>query len=70
MESADETTRRIIQEAHFAAVKDALDYLQDAAAITRRGRNGVIKEEARLVIATLNMEPAGRKTHNVIRTAW
>ena len=49
---ADPETRKMIQEAHFASVKDALDYLQDAAAITRRGHDGEIKEDAHLVIAT------------------
>ena len=49
---ADEATRKVIQDAHFAAVKEALSYIEDAAAITRRGKGGHIKEDARLIIAT------------------
>lgn len=49
---ADPATRKIIQEAHLAAVQGALSYLQDEAAITRRGHDGLVKEDARLIIAT------------------
>jgi len=49
---ADETTRRNLQGAHFTAVKAALDYLEDEIAVTRKGKGGVEKEQARLIIAT------------------
>ena len=49
---SDGATRKIIQDAHFAAARMALAYLEDTAALTRRGRGGVVKENAHLVIAT------------------
>ena len=49
---ADEATRRILQQAHFAAVKAGLDYLEDEVAVTRLGKGGQEREPARLVIAT------------------
>ena len=48
---ADESTRHDLQKAHFAALKEALAYLEEGAT-TRRGHNGLIKEPAHLVIAT------------------
>ena len=44
-------TRRALQDAHFAAVKSALETIE-AGATTRRGQGGQIKEAASLVIAT------------------
>lgn len=49
---ASPETRALIEDAHFAAVKMALFYIEDAAAITRRGKGGHIKEPAHLVVAT------------------
>ncbi|MEO2089563.1 MAG: MobF family relaxase, partial [Gemmataceae bacterium] len=49
---ADPVTRRAIQEAQTAAVREAVDYLQDAAALTRRGRGGQAREPTKLVVAT------------------
>ena len=48
----DQHTRGAIQEAHAAAVREALGYLEETAAFTRRGRGGTTKEPAGLVIAT------------------
>ena len=44
--------RQAIQAAHFEAVTRALDYLQETAALTRRGRGGNDLERTGLVIAT------------------
>ncbi len=44
--------RRQIEEAQAAAVKEALRYVEDAAAFTRRGRAGHDRERAGLVVAT------------------
>jgi len=49
---ADFETRQAIQSAHFAAVKAALNYLEDEAAITRCGKGGREKVKANLVVAT------------------
>ena len=49
---ADNEMRQEIQEAHGEAVKAALSYLEDNAAFTRRGKGGLEKEEAGLVVAT------------------
>lgn len=48
---ASDEVRQEIQEAHQRAVSAALDYLQDTAAITRRGKGGHIRESAGLVVA-------------------
>jgi conjugative relaxase-like TrwC/TraI family protein len=39
-----EETRRTVNEAHTAAWRAALSYLEDEACVVRRGRNGVIRE--------------------------
>lgn len=41
-----EEMRRAVQEAHLAAWQAALTYLEDEACVTRRGRNGVLREHA------------------------
>ncbi|HJT79548.1 MAG TPA: MobF family relaxase, partial [Gemmataceae bacterium] len=43
--------RKAIQEAQADAVRAAVDYLQDAAACTRRGKHGTERESTKLVIA-------------------
>ena len=43
--------RQKIQRAHFEAVKSALDYLQDTAAKTRRGKGGSEFDRTGLVVA-------------------
>jgi len=43
--------RSEIQEAHKEAVKKSLQYLNDAAAITRRGKGGVSEEQVNLAVA-------------------
>jgi conjugative relaxase-like TrwC/TraI family protein len=43
--------RKAIQEAQADAVRAALDYLQDAAACTRRGKGGRERETTKLVVA-------------------
>jgi conjugative relaxase-like TrwC/TraI family protein len=40
----DEAARRAIGEAHLAAWQAALGYLEDEACVTRRGKNGLIRE--------------------------
>src|SRR5581483_3166352 len=40
----DEGTRRAVNEAHAAAWQAALEYLEDEACVTRRGKNGFIRE--------------------------
>lgn len=47
-----EDERQRIQRAHHEAVTKALDYLQDVAALTRRGKGGERMERAGLVVAT------------------
>src|SRR3954454_24945197 len=42
----DENARRAVSEAHAAAWQAALEYLEDEACVTRRGKNGVIREHA------------------------
>src|SRR5262245_47826209 len=42
----DDETRRTVNEAHATAWHAALDYLEDEACVTRRGRNGVNREHA------------------------
>lgn len=49
---SDFEIRLAIQEAHDHSVTKALDYLQDEAAFTRRGKGGSEREDAGLVIAT------------------
>ncbi len=49
---ADPDTRREIQEAHFAAVKTALSYLEETAAFSRIGKGGAEWVPAGLVVAT------------------
>lgn len=44
--------RREIHEAHKAAVKEAVDYLDENAASTRRGKAGAEREPGKLVVAT------------------
>jgi len=41
----DETTARLVREAHDAAVDSALGFLQDHASFTRRGRGGAIQAD-------------------------
>lgn len=43
--------QRLIQEAHLQAVQAALDYLQETAAVTRRGREGKRFERTNLIAA-------------------
>lgn len=49
---APEGRRATIEDAHFAAVKAALSYLEETAAVARRGRGGTLLEPAELVAAT------------------
>jgi conjugative relaxase-like TrwC/TraI family protein len=42
----EDETRRAIGEAHVAAWQAALAYLEDEACVTRRGKNGVVRENA------------------------
>ena len=49
---ADPGSRQTIQDAHFSSVKEGLSYLEETAAITRRGKGGNRKEEAHLAVAT------------------
>ena len=49
---SDEKTRRVIEQAHFAAVCEALGYVQDEAGVVRRGRGGKERVPAGLVVAT------------------
>jgi conjugative relaxase-like TrwC/TraI family protein len=48
---ADPDTRRVIEEAHFAAVKAALTYLEDTAAFSRIGKGGTHRVPAGMVVA-------------------
>lgn len=50
--TADTPTRHAIQQAHHAAVQAALTYLEDEAALCRRGKGGTVRERAGLVVAT------------------
>jgi conjugative relaxase-like TrwC/TraI family protein len=43
--------RKAIQEAQLEAVKEAISYLQDSAAFTRRGKAGREIEKAKLIVA-------------------
>ncbi len=49
---AEPGVRQAIQAAQAAAVREALDYLQDAAGYTRRGKGGQTREATKLVIAS------------------
>lgn len=49
--TAPEETRHTIQEAQQAAVEKALGYLEEVAAVTRRGKGGEMREEVGLVVA-------------------
>ena len=49
---APEAIRHQIQEAQQAAVEKALQYLEDVAAVTRRGKEGATTEKASFVVAT------------------
>ena len=49
---APEPVRKQIEQAHQAAVREALAYVEDVAGLTRRGKGGVIKERADLVFGT------------------
>lgn len=49
---SDESRRAKIQQAHHEAVLKALDYLQDTAALTRRGKGGQSLERTGLIVAT------------------
>jgi conjugative relaxase-like TrwC/TraI family protein len=40
----DESTRHAVTQAHLAAWQAALSYLEERACVTRRGKNGVIRE--------------------------
>src|SRR5919202_6253270 len=42
----DDETRRAVNDAHRSAWEAALTYLEDEACVTRRGRNGVVREHA------------------------
>lgn len=53
--------RQALQAAHFEAVTRALDYLQETAALTRRGRGGNDFESTGLVIATFEQDPPERE---------
>lgn len=48
---AEPDVRQAIQQAQAAAVREALEYLQDAAAYTRRGKGGQTREATKLVVA-------------------
>jgi conjugative relaxase-like TrwC/TraI family protein len=46
---ASEPYRRAIEQAHFRAVQAAINYLEEAAAVSRRGEQGKIKERVAIV---------------------
>jgi conjugative relaxase-like TrwC/TraI family protein len=48
----DQEGRTVIQEAHFEAAARAIDYLQDVAGFTRRGKGGTRMERASFIIAS------------------
>lgn len=48
---ADEATRQRIEQCHQQAVDTALSYLEEEAALTRRGKQGLLQEPAKLIIA-------------------
>ncbi|GAA5122405.1 hypothetical protein GCM10023339_40750 [Alloalcanivorax gelatiniphagus] len=49
---ADPKTAAVIERAHQAAIKDALDFLETKALFTRRGSNGARQVDVRGLIAT------------------
>ena len=49
---ADPKTAAVIERAHQAAIKDALDFLETKALFTRQGTNGVRQVDVRGLIAT------------------
>ncbi|MGE3239520.1 MAG: MobF family relaxase [Pirellulales bacterium] len=49
---ADAATQQTIQACQAAAVEAAIGYLEDAAAFTRRGKGGAIREPVGLVVAS------------------
>jgi conjugative relaxase-like TrwC/TraI family protein len=51
---AEADVRQAIQEAQATAVREALGYLQDAAALTRRGKGGQTREATQLVVAAFD----------------
>lgn len=59
---ASPEVRRAIQDAQAAAVEEAIDYLQDEAGITRRGRGGGRVESASFVAAAF--EHATSREHD------
>lgn len=44
-----EEDRKLIEQAHFRAVRAAVKYLEEVAGVTRRGHGGVVTEKARLL---------------------
>jgi conjugative relaxase-like TrwC/TraI family protein len=48
----DAKTKRAIQEAHFAAVRAALAYVEDEVTFSRRGKDGKERSPAMLIVAT------------------
>ena len=49
--ASDTETRKLIEESQDKAVKAALDYVQEEAGFTRRGKGGEFIEEAKLTFA-------------------
>ena len=49
---ADPKTAAVIERAHQAAIKDALDFIESKALFTRRGTNGVRQVDVRGLVAT------------------
>ena len=49
---ADPKTAAVIERAHQAAIKDALDFIETKALFTRRGTNGVRQVDVRGLVAT------------------
>src|SRR5918996_4234736 len=53
----DEDTRRAVNEAHLSAWQAALTYLEDEACVTRRGKNGFLREQGGGVVAAAHQHP-------------
>ena len=49
---ADPKTAAVIERAHQAAIKDALDFIENKALFTRRGTNGIRQVDVRGLVAT------------------